>query len=61
MSVLCIACQREVFGHGHASFCDVCDRWQHQRDIPGSKLVCALEMGNGPCPIHFYYQNLMGH
>ena len=22
MSVLCIACQREVFGHSHASFCD---------------------------------------
>ena len=30
MSVLCIACQKEVDGHRHSISCDVCERWQHR-------------------------------
>ena len=29
MSVLCIACQKEVDGRRHPISCDVCERWQH--------------------------------
>ena len=29
MSVLCIACQKEVDGRRHSISCDVCERWQH--------------------------------
>ena len=30
MSVLCIACQKEVDGRHHSISCDVCERWQHR-------------------------------
>ena len=30
MSVLCIACHKEVDGRRHSISCDVCERWQHR-------------------------------
>ena len=40
MSVLCIACQKEVDGHRHSISCDVCERWQHR--LCGTGIVFFL-------------------
>ena len=38
MSVLCIACLREIAGRHHAKSCDVCDRWQHRLCVTCNKV-----------------------